>query len=471
MNFVSIQLLAVLTSASTILGQPWLPVHSTSYAPPSAPKGVRGNGGAHHTLSQESMDVVSGIIEAFMHKVKLMPGEKTCLETNFGEVTGDVMGAGQDVVTAIKGLIPEPHRLEQNLTHRRKPNVMGAGLDGVMKITSLVALSTQLMQNCVHGDALNLLLTAAHNLVNASFFENRILVSGVDVAHDLADGIIAFEAKDFHRFGIDIGTCLRKILLSKSTHGSKLPEGVPKEQIIQQVMEGVMSGFFVDGSAVTITDASDLSVNVTLDLHQCIAGNSAFFKDVFMSLWSLIAQISMNKEQHGLNATTTPGLGQQQWTSELMLAMASFPMALEKCNIGSRTQQMLSEAIYSLKDVQLEFMFPRDVAGDSAADEMAKAVDAWTKWNFKGFGQELGMLFRGLLLQSFPSEYSIDAAGRLVKLQRAATDIPTAIAGVSMAVLVTFVGVRLYRSSWRSSSPRPFIYQDPSSDTEHGGLA
>merc|ERR1712110_196545 len=146
--------------------------------------------------------------------------------------------------------------------------------------------------------------------------------------------------------------------------------------------------------------------------------------------------------------------------------MARFPMALEKCNIDARTQKMLSEAIYSLKDVQLKFLLPRDAIGDSAAEEMAKAVDAWTKWDFKGFGKELGMLFRGLVLQSFPTKFSIDAAGRLIKLRRAqeTTVVPTAIAGVSITLLVTFVGVRLYRSS----SPRQFAYQDPSSDTEQG---
>merc|ERR1712066_840693 len=181
------------------------------------------------------------------------------------------------------------------------------------------------------------------------------------------------------------------------------------------------------------------------------------------------AQISINKQQHGLTAAPAsgqPALAQQQWTSELMMAMAQFPMALEKCNIDARTQQMLSEAIYSLKDVQLSFMFPRDVSGDSAAEEMAEAVDAWTRWDFKTFGQELGMLFRGLLLQSFPSKYSVDAAGRLVKLRQEGTVVPTAIAGVSVTMLGAFVGVRLYRSS----TPRQFAYQDPSSDTEHGGL-
>merc|ERR1719183_871563 len=131
-------LLVLLTSARTLLAwtPPGLPGFSlpgvsgqpkhqakTTYAPviplnPSegaVPGGQMLHSGrahfqsqTHHTLSQESMEVVSGLIESFMHKVKLLPGEKTCLQRNFGVLAGDVMGVGRDVVTAVKGLIPDP---------------------------------------------------------------------------------------------------------------------------------------------------------------------------------------------------------------------------------------------------------------------------------------------------------------------------------------------------------------------------
>jgi len=421
----------------------------------------------HVEVSAESMEIVSGIIESFMHKIQLRAGEKRCLENNVAELTGDVMGAGLDVVKAIKAVIPHPGA--NGTAQPSHPfNVVGAGLDGAVKLTSLVTLCTQLVKDCVKGDALDLLKKTAHHLMNTSFVVNRFVVNGVDIARSLSDGIIAYEAHNFKKFGNDIGTALRKILLSKAQHGTKLPEGVPEETIIQETTDGLMRGFFATGSGVEITDAADPRVDISLNLHQCIAGNSVFFKDIFMGFWSLIAQMSANKEQHGLDGHK-PRQDQSSWSNDLMMAMAQFPMALDRCNVGSRTEEMLSEAIYSLKEVEVNIMFPSTkLTADYATNEMAKAVEDWTKWKFEDFGKELGKVLRDLVLQAFPQKYSVDSFGRL---QRDATIVPGSkqnlnvnpaiIAGAAVAGFVALSAVRAYRSS-----PMRSIYQEPSSDSE-----
>jgi uncharacterized protein (UPF0335 family) len=421
-------------------------------------------------LSAESMEIVSGIIESFMHKVQLQPGEKSCLEDNVADLTGDVMGAGLDVVKAIKGMIPRTGA-NGTVQHKQPVNVVGAGLDGALKLTSLVTLCTQLVKNCVKGDALDLLKLTAHHLINMSFVVNRFVVNGVDIAQALSDGIIAYQSHHFHKFGSDIGTALRKILLSKAAHGRKLPEGVPEERIIELTTAGLMEGFFATGSGVKITDSADPRVNIALDLHRCIAGNSAFFKDIFMGLWSLIAQMSANKEQHGLDGVRQPQGVQSTWTNELMMAMAQFPMALDRCNVGPRTEEMLSEAIYSLKDLQVQIQFPSSpLTPEFATKEMAKAVEAWTKWKFEDFGRELGMLLRELVLQAFPKKYSVDAFGRLQRdvtvrenpSKQQSIVSPLVIAGVAAASFVALAAVRAFG---RSTSMRS-IYHEPASDSE-----
>lgn len=422
-------------------------------------------------LSAESMEIVSGIIESFMHKVQLRAGEKACLENNVAELTGDVMGAGLDLVKAIKALIPQPGA--NGTQNKASFNVVGAGLDGALKVTSLVTLCTQLVKNCVKGDALDLLKKTADHLMNASFVVNRFVVNGVDIAQSLSDGIIAYEAHKFHKFGNDIGIALRKILLSKAAHGKKLPEGVPEERIIQETTAGLMEGFFATGSGVTITDAANPRVDISLNLHKCIAGNSAFFKDIFMGLWSAIAQMSANKEQHGLDGRQTI---QTSWTNELMMAMAQFPMALDRCNVGPRTEEMLSEAIYSLKDLQVNIKFPSTrFTSEYATKEMAKAVEAWTKWEFEDFGKELGSLLRELVLQAFPKKYSLDAFGRLqhdLSIRRATSGprmlsvSPSIIAGVALACFTALTALRVYRSSSLRSN-----YEESVSDSEIVGLA
>merc|ERR1711953_1228383 len=105
---------------------------------------------------------------------------------------------------------------------------------------------------------------------------------------------------------------------------------------------------------------------------------------------------------------------------------------------------MLSEAIYSLRDVQMKIVLPHAVNGVDVTKEMAKAVDAWTNWDFDKFGQELGTLLRGLVLKSFPREYSIDVSGRLqrddsksfgIASKQLRSVVPTIIAGMSVTFL------------------------------------
>jgi len=239
-------------------------------------------------LSMDSKEVVSGLIEAFMHKYQLEPGEKACLEKNIEMLTGSVMSVVGDVATAIKALIAGHGAVAQN----SQGSLVSAGLDSAMKITGLVTSATGLAKGCVHGDALQMLKLTAHHMVNGTYLRHRFLVNGVDIAHDLADAVDSFEKHHFHKFGTDIGTTLRKILLSDSNKATRLPEGVPEEVIIQQTTDGLMRGFFVAGAAMDVTDTAHPDVNIHVDLHQCLAENSEFFKEIWMGLWNLIAQLA-----------------------------------------------------------------------------------------------------------------------------------------------------------------------------------
>jgi len=264
---------------------------------------------------------------------------------------------------------------------------------------------------------------------------------------------VAFEAHDFHRFGADIGTSLRKILLSKSDSATRLPEGVPDRVIIQQAMDGLVSGFFVDGVAMEITDTAHPDVDIKIDLHQCMAGNEAFFKGIWMALWQLIAQLSANG-MSGIGDMFQPHgqQGQPKWAGGLMVAMMQFPMALERCGINANMQQMLMEAVKSLQDLNVHFTVPQDqIQTEQATKEMAKAVEAWTNWNFKQFGFELGKLFRELVMLAFPQKYSVDASGRLQRISAAEqprlfSSPVVIVSGASISLFVALAVVRTRRS-------------------------
>merc|ERR1711972_527975 len=126
---------------------------------------------------------------------------------------------------------------------------------------------------------------------------------------------------------------------------------------------------------------------------------------------------SINAEQHdlqgglgGVNNTGTP-----KWTGELMIALMQLPMALQKCNIDEDTQNMLMEAIQTVGQLRVNMSFPgsQHFKVKEITDRMAKAVEAWTNWNFKRFGIELGVLLREFVLMALPRKYTVDDKGRL----------------------------------------------------------
>jgi len=438
-------------------------------------------------LSQEASAVVSGLVEKFMHKAHLAPGEKACLETHIGEFAGDVIGTIGDMATGIKALIAGNGQVQK----RDSGGLVSAGIDSAMKITSLVTVSTSFVKQCVNqtnGDALALLMKVQAHLTNTTYLRHRFIVNGVDIAHELSDCVVAFEAKDFHRFGQDIGLALRKLLLSPATNATRLPEGVPEEVIIQKATEGLMKGFFVHGSSVEITDAVHPDIDVVISLHQCVVENSQFFGELWMAAWDLIAKVSLHADAHGLGQAgqelqSQQAGGQPKWAGELMIAMMQFPMALSKCGVNQEMQSTFMEAIQSLNSIRVQFHMPSagtgqyGVAqqGQEVSDKMAKAVEAWTEWNFEKFGYELGELFRDLVMLAFPQKYTVDATGRLRRYSamagpaRSTSSSLVIMGGAAMTLLVAFAVVRTRRSVSRALAEptllvEPYLLEDGVAD-------
>lgn len=372
---------------------------------------------SHLSLTASSRDIVSGLVEGFMNKAQLEEGEKECLVNHLGQFTGSVMGIGRDAVNAVRGF------MQKNASHT---SLIPLLIDAAMKVTSLVATSTGLLRNCVQGDALKVLNATAHNLANWSYISNRLVVSGVDIAHCFASSIVAFETKDFKKFGSEIGTALRKVLLSTSNNGTRLPEGYPKEAIIGDVTDGLMSGFFADGMTIRVRDkhAGDPKIDINIDLHKCITDNQQIWRTAWKGVWDLVASIAANREQHGLaaaqqqrvlqaatDATASPA---PSWTGELMMALVQLPGALATCGIDEAMEKMMVDAVKALNHLSVTWAFPDDrIQANTAAESVGRAVAAWTSNDFKTFGQELGKLLREFILLAFPAKYSVDSAGRL----------------------------------------------------------
>lgn len=364
----------------------------------------------HVNLPESSRDIVSGLIESFMHKVHLEAGEKTCLENSVASFTSDIVAIGRDAVNAIKGFLkPSGNGLSTN-SGAGLAGLMPLGMDGITRVTDLVTVSTSLAKKCVQGDALTLLNTTAHNLINFTYVERRLIVNGVNIAEALAQAILDFEKHDFRGFGQQIGLALRKTLLSTANNGIELPEGMPEDKVIADATEGMFGGFFAPGVHFIIKDKADPNVDIDIDLHACIAGNHAFFRDVWEALWTLVSMMAANKNQH----MDVMSSGQPKWMNELLMAVMRLPMAFTKCGVDPEMESMMLESFKTFKELSITFTFPDDkIKADTATEKVALAVEAFTHWRFKEFGKELGKLFRELLLLALPKKYSVDDTGRL----------------------------------------------------------
>mmetsp|Transcript_147071 Transcript_147071/g.273894 ORF Transcript_147071/g.273894 Transcript_147071/m.273894 type:complete len:555 (+) Transcript_147071:72-1736(+) len=424
-------------------------------------------------LSNSSQQIVSGMIEAFMHRVTLEPGEKQCLENSVGTFTSSMVQAGKDAVDALKQLFKGADDKGVHASASTGLSVLPLLMDAGVKVSSMVATGTQLAKNCVQGDALDLLNQTGHNIRNATYIKQRFVVSGVDIAQALADGIVSFEEHNFRKFGADIGTALRKVLLSKANTGRiGIPDGVPQERIIEQVTEGVYRGFFAKGMKLIVTDKADSKVNITIDLHKCIAENHELFQEIWYGAWSFFAQIAANKEQHGLGGfgglfAAQKGEDRPAWAQELFNAMLEVPLSLERCGFGLEMQEMMAEAIKTLKFLRFKMKMPKEkVKADAATEKMALAVEAWTNWHFLDFGVEIGALLRELVLQFFPKKYSVDASGQLQRYLVTETEnnskalslgshMPLfAVFGVMLAIMMSLVALKSLRAVSRLQSSR-----------------
>merc|ERR1719163_256045 len=134
-------------------------------------------------------------------------------------------------------------------------------------------------------------------------------------------------------------------------------------------------------------------------------------------------------------------------------------MALSRCGISQDMQTTFMEAIKTLNDLKVQFHIPHAAHGTDPVTEvtekMAKAVEAWTNWDFEGFGVQLGELFRDLVMLAFPQKYSVDASGRLrrfsqvlaMSADRKAGSIPTSlviVGGAAVSLLVALTALRTH---------------------------
>merc|ERR1740121_807262 len=277
-----------------------------------------------------------------------------------------------------------------------------------MAVQKIVAVSHQVVQDCLHQDALQALDKAAQHVQSVQYVSGHLVANGQDIVRELADAIVAYKARDFGKFGTDLGTALRKVFLGTATgQGVALPEGLPDEEVVSNVTQGLLKGFFGEGSELRLTVPGDVDREpevIEIDLHECIGNNMVFFQSIWAEVMWVYAKRSAKVK--------TKEMG--QWSTAVALTMMQLPKALDKCSMGPEEQQMLEDAIKGLASgndgVSWDFRLPDSarVSNDRLEKHLAITVEDWADKRWTAFGEALGKLLQEMALTMFDRKYSFE---------------------------------------------------------------
>lgn len=337
----------------------------------------------------------------------------------------------------------------------------------------MISVAQQVVKDCLHHDALEALDRAAAHMQNVQYVSGHLMANGQDIVGELARSVTAYKAKEYRNFGTDLGTALRKVLLSKVEPGQHLPEGLPGKDVIANITTGLLRGLFGEGAKLDIRIPGDLDrapSSIHIDLHRCITKNLFFFQAVFQELMWFYARSA---------AGTLEKKEEVQWSTAVAFTMMKVPQALDRCNLGPKEQEMLEDAIKGMASkgeaIDLDVKMPdtKGISSDRLEKHLAITVQDWATQQWSTFGRDLGKLLQELAITVYERKYVLDSKGILRRaeeqriLQHRSTGAPSAIF-VSFAAAGAAVGLI---AAWRRAWPHPFQAEGTGEDVEGTLLA
>eukprot|EP00418_Pyrodinium_bahamense_P019873 CAMPEP_0179126636 /NCGR_PEP_ID=MMETSP0796-20121207/59951_1 /TAXON_ID=73915 /ORGANISM="Pyrodinium bahamense, Strain pbaha01" /LENGTH=234 /DNA_ID=CAMNT_0020825391 /DNA_START=140 /DNA_END=841 /DNA_ORIENTATION=+ len=190
-------------------------------------------------LPNTSAAIVRGLVEAFLHKQDLPQEELACLVNGTGELARSIMRVASRTVIltqaiigqrpAAKGLMAptstealDSRRLEEE--EEALDGILGVALGASkvflelgMSIQKIALLSHHMVKDCIRGDALKALKVAAEHMRNVKYIAGHVQANGADIVHEIGDAVSCWHDEKYRCFGRNMGTALRKVLLSSDT--------------------------------------------------------------------------------------------------------------------------------------------------------------------------------------------------------------------------------------------------------------
>jgi len=476
-------------------------VSKVAMARASFGKAIETEKGKHYNFSrfpEDASEVVEGIVEAFLNKQRLAPGEVQCLKQGSRDIASDVMTVAQHIVMLTQKLLgmrevvpglekygvsgqtsekhspsptpaPPPPPIATPMYAERRlqsENLMTASaviMEFGFSMQKVAALSHQIVHTCLRKDGLEAMETAAEHFMDMEYMGEHVIVNGADVCAELADGVAEWNGGNRIEFGHQLGTALRKVILSSKNITGKLPKGnIPSSAILVNITSAFLESFFGPGMMLEVHLFSDGSQedHFRVNLHKCFGENA----DVLEKIWSSIVVVygKAAKRRRDANLGKTAEQQEEDVQSEkdefkkvLAYNLVQLPTILEKCHVSKERQEMLKGAFTGLGyDDGMTFGF-RGVKERSDAEEenqLARSIRSWEDLQKDGglsFGHELGKFTQGLITTMFPQKYSTDELGNLVEHTPGVKVLPFALLGclVLLVSLFAFVFIRRRRPS------------------------
>jgi len=389
-------------------------------------------------LSEYGTQVCTGMVEAFLHKGKIKDEEVNCLVSAMGDVALGAYESAENVASLfeqISGL----GGASQAAASPAEPLVV---LRLAKSMQGLVHMMDGALGSCVRGHSLRLLDAAGRHLGNLTYMAGRLAANGVDIVQELSHAVDALRVDDYGRFGRDMGTACRKVLISNAAT-ELLPEGPPALEELVNVAAGILEGFFgagfeldvgsdapvaakprthtadfVQDGVSTGTEESQVVVsrerarpNVHVDLHRCVSENLGLFRAVMSKAWHYFAE-----------AAVAPQDGARRQFLAVMLQ--GLPGAFARCGVEPQQQDMLADAIRELRHLQLRLQMPESYEHSAeAARHLRSAASHWSELNWFLFGDDLGRMLQGLALKAYPHRYALTSVGAVRQAEHKAAAV------------------------------------------------
>jgi len=382
-------------------------------------------------ISKEGVEVVAGMVGAFLHRGKLSKSEVHCMFSDVQNATHLLHRASADVASASLALLGPSGTMAQAAVAAADLLLLVPQLEE--SIDKLLDLFGGFFGPCIGGTEREALDEASRHLGNLTYVAGHLQANGADIVRELGDAHEAFEKQEFMQFGKSIGRACRKVLLSKTS--SRLPEGPPSLSAIANLTAGVLRGFFgrgfeldiysadqdvppasaektvVDFGSFVVNDAdaevaSQAPVALHIDLHKCVKANLKYFQPALLDTLEYLARQDLASDEDA----------EEAFPDLVMTVMDDGPTMLSKCGLGKEELAMLEEAALALGSMHVQLRLPRAAASAPRAGpvaELQQAAEDWKALDWFALGEDLGQMLLQTVAQVFPQKYAVDPAGAL----------------------------------------------------------